>query len=136
MKTSHKVLCGSTGSALLLAYGGGAIMVSRFVATDTNLVWWGQVLLVLALGVGCLVWAIRAAQGTIDDKPVDPHPDVPQPVSDSDIVSACQAAQAVRTLAKRMAGHKDALELCRKLQDCLFVLEYASGPDDTDHLSG
>jgi hypothetical protein len=141
MKASHKVLYGSTGSALFLAYGGGAVVVSRFVETDTSLVWWGQVLLVLAAGIGCLVWAVRASQGTINSNPDDPHPDAPQPEDNSSepsSISGCQAAQAVRTLAKHMSGHKDALELCRKLHDCLFVLEYASELEsgDTAHLAG
>ena len=136
MKSAHKVVGSSVGGALLLAYGGGAIAVSRFAEIDTNLVWWAQVLAVLAVGVGCLVWAARSAtednKNDVPDEPVKPD-NVAHPVSFSD----GGTAEAVHTLARRMSGAKDSegLQLCRKLHDCLFVLEYTDTPDDPNKLS-
>jgi|TARA_R110000824_G_scaffold82768_4_gene207407 hypothetical protein len=127
MKASHKVLCGSVSGSLLFAYGGGALAVSRFVAVDTNLVWWGQLLVVLLAGIGCLVWAVRSNPQRSDE---DTSDDIVNSASSAD---GC-AADAVHTLAKRMSEAEDSegLQLCRKLNDCLFVLEYEDAPDDTN----
>lgn len=127
MKSFHKVVCGSVGGSLLLAYGGGAIVVSRFAEVDTGLTWWGQLLAVLAAGIGCLVWGVRSALSTTKKD----EENVVNEVAD------CKTAKAIHTLAKRMSDANDSegLQLCRKLHDCLFVMEYKDAPDDTNDLS-
>ena len=137
MKSFHKVVCGSIGGSLLLAYGGSAVAVSRFAEVDTNLAWWGQLLAVLVAGVGCLGWAIRSVPEKNEEE-VDETSDhdVTDPFSSAD----CKTAKAVHTLAKRMSDANDSegLQLCRKLHDSLFVMEYSSSesPNDTAHLVG
>ena len=51
MKHSHRAAAGALVGVLLLLYGSGAIVVSRFTDIDTNLVWWAQVLAVQVLAV-------------------------------------------------------------------------------------
>lgn len=137
MKSFHKAVCGSVGGSLLLAYGGSAVAVSRFVEVDTSLTWWGQLLAVLTAGVGCLVWGIRSTseRGENDVDEAQSH-DTPGTFFSSN----CKTAKAIHTLSKRMSDANDSegLELCRKLHDSLFVMEYSScePSDETAHLAG
>jgi len=136
MKSFHKVVYGSVGGSLLLAYGGGAVVVSRFAEVDTGLTWWGQLLAVLAAGVGCLVWGVRSALSTTKKVEEEADHDIFGSLSSVN----CKTAKAVHILAKRMldANDSEGLQLCRKLHDSLFVMEYSSddSSEDTSHLAG
>jgi hypothetical protein len=127
MKSFHKVVCGSVGGSLLLAYGGSAVVVSRFAEVDTGLTWWGQLLAVLAAGIGCLVWGVRSALSTTKDEK-DANEEVDHDIFGPLSSVNCKTAKAVHILAKRMldANDSEGLQLCRKLHDSLFVMEYSS----------
>lgn len=134
MRHSHRAALGALAGVLLLLYGSGAIVVSRFADVDTNLLWWAQVLGVCIGGVSLIGWAVYSLPKTdlVPSRPVDrPQPDVrPQPSPTPPEVHTdeldYEIIQAIHLLSRRMreTNHAPGLELCRQLHDHLFAVEY------------
>jgi len=135
MKHSHRAAAGALVGVLLLLYGSGAIVVSRFADVDTNLVWWAQVLAVLAVGAGTLGWSFYSlppsAPVSVPTGPVNPE-NVPVVNASSDL--DYDLIEAIHLLSRRMreSNHQPGLELCRQIHDHLFAVEYKLASDLND----
>jgi hypothetical protein len=137
MKHSHRAAAGALVGVLLLLYGSGAVVVSRFTEVDTHLVWWAQVLAVLAGGACLLGWSVYSLPRPSPDPvsvPVGPsNPEdltVVNPSSDLDY----ELIEAIHLLSRRMreSDHQPGLELCRQIHDHLFAVEYKLASDLND----
>ena len=138
MKHSHRAAAGALVGVLLLLYGSGAIVVSRFTDIDTNLVWWAQVLAVLAGGISFLGWAIYslppAPPAPAPTGPVNPVSPEETTVINSNADLDYDLIEAIHLLSRRMRenNHQPGLELCRQIHDHLFAVEYKLASDLND----
>ena len=132
----------NVGGALLVAYGASAVMLGRLVDMQTNLAWWGQVTLVLLIGVGLIGYSVFKTRT---------HDAVAAPSGACCADKCCCGCLccaggsnreldilALNHLGARFRDDKDGFELCQQVNVRLFAKLYSPSeepevvPGDTD----
>jgi hypothetical protein len=132
----------NVGGALLVAYGASAVMLGRLVDMQTNLVWWGQVGVVLLAGLGLIGYSVFRTRA---------HVAVAAPADACCVDKCCcgcicctggsyreRDILALNHLGARFKDDKDGFELCQQVNVRLFAKLYAPSeepevvPGDTD----